>query len=70
VQPLSEQCLQTKLEAIAAYRSQLGTLFNGEEMMAERVRDFALTVSGDHQYGERFWRTTGNGSSGASRTPG
>jgi LmbE family N-acetylglucosaminyl deacetylase len=70
VQPLSEQCLQTKVKAIAVYSSQLGTLFNGEEMMAQRVRDYALTVSPDHQYGERFWRTMGNSLSRASRTPG
>lgn len=60
VQPLSEERLQTKVKAIAAYRSQLGTLFDGEEMMAQRVRDYALTVSPDHQYGERYWRTTGD----------
>ncbi len=59
VQSLSEECLQTKIKAIAAYRSQLGTLFSGEERMALRVRDYALTVSQDHQYAERYWRTTG-----------
>jgi LmbE family N-acetylglucosaminyl deacetylase len=58
VQPLTEECLRTKVEAIAAYRSQLGALFNGEEMMLRRVRDYARAVSPDHQYGERYWRTT------------
>jgi LmbE family N-acetylglucosaminyl deacetylase len=70
VRPVSEECLQTKVNAIAAYRSQLGTLFGGEEMMAQRVRDYALTVSPDHQYGERYWRTTTGLRPGASRTLG
>jgi len=60
VRPLSEECLQTKTKAIAAYRSQLGTLFGGEERMARRVRDYALTVSPNQEYGERYWRRTGD----------
>jgi LmbE family N-acetylglucosaminyl deacetylase len=60
VPSLSEECLQTKIKAIAAYRSQLGTLFGGEEKMTMRVRDYALTVSPDNQYGERYWRITGD----------
>jgi LmbE family N-acetylglucosaminyl deacetylase len=69
VQSLSEECLQTKIKAIAAYRSQLGTLFSGEERMALRVRDYSLTISPDHQYGERYWRITGDQGSGHLARP-
>jgi hypothetical protein len=57
VRSMSDECLRTKVKAIAAYRSQLGTLFGDEETMAQRVRDYAETVSSDHRYGERYWQT-------------
>jgi LmbE family N-acetylglucosaminyl deacetylase len=68
VQPLAEECFQAKLEAIAAYRSQLATLFGGAEIMIRRVRDYARTLSSDRGYGERYWRFRGHLQAGPSRT--
>jgi LmbE family N-acetylglucosaminyl deacetylase len=68
VQPLAEECFQAKLEAIAAYRSQLATLFGGEEIMIRRVRDYARTLGSDQGYRERYWRFRGHLDAGPSRT--
>jgi LmbE family N-acetylglucosaminyl deacetylase len=66
VQALAEEWLQAKIEAIATYRSQLATLFGGEQTMISRVRDYAHAVSPDQEYGERYWRSTGHQDSGPS----
>lgn len=60
--PLSAQDLQRKIEAVRAYRSQLGVLFDGGEHAAENVAP-AITAFA-HQVGaaqgmaqaERLWR--------------
>jgi LmbE family N-acetylglucosaminyl deacetylase len=60
VKPLTEGDLRAKVSAINAYRSQISTLFGDEERMTRRVRDYARTVSPDQEYGERFWRFSGD----------
>jgi LmbE family N-acetylglucosaminyl deacetylase len=55
--PLDEACLQAKIRAIAAYRSQLAALFGSKKAMAERVRQYSRAVSPDHGLAERYWRT-------------
>jgi LmbE family N-acetylglucosaminyl deacetylase len=50
VTPLDEDDLAAKVEAIACYVSQLGTLFGGPAAMRERVRGFVSLVGG-----ERLW---------------
>jgi LmbE family N-acetylglucosaminyl deacetylase len=49
--PLTAATLQTKIEAIAAYRSQLDNLFNGRDNMAQLVTTYTQAVGG-----ERIWR--------------
>lgn len=48
--PLSEAAVAARIEAIGAYQSQLGVLFNGAEAMARLVRE-QIAVTG----GERCW---------------
>jgi len=55
VQAIPTEDLEAKVTAIALYRSQLGVLFGDETSMAERVRAYARTVSGDEGYAERYW---------------
>jgi LmbE family N-acetylglucosaminyl deacetylase len=56
VQELDEEDLTMKIEAIAAYASQMDKLFQGVEAMSERVRDYALALSPEEGYCERYWR--------------
>ena len=48
--PLSEAAIEARIGAIAAYQSQLGMLFNGEEAMGRLVRE-QIAAAG----GERYW---------------
>jgi LmbE family N-acetylglucosaminyl deacetylase len=54
---LDESCLKAKIMAIAAYQSQMATLFGGQKAMAERVRQYSRAVSPDQGFAERYWRT-------------
>ena len=56
VQLLDEQCLKAKITAIAAYQSQMATLFEGDKTMALRVREYSRAVSPDQGFAERYWR--------------
>lgn len=56
VQVLDEQCLKAKIAAIAAYQSQMATLFEGDKTMALRVREYSRAVSPDQGFAERYWR--------------
>jgi len=56
VQLLDEQCLTAKISAIAAYQSQMATLFEGDENMALRVREYSRAMSPDQGFAERYWR--------------
>ncbi len=48
--PLDEQTLQTKLSAILAFRSQLGTFFADRADLEQQLRAYAAQVGG-----ERIW---------------
>ncbi len=48
--PLTEGTLQTKIEAIAAYPSQMGNLFNGRLNMIQLLTTYTQTIGG-----ERLW---------------
>ncbi len=50
LQPVSEAGLETWLEAIEAYASQLGSLFESIDSMRERMRAYWL-----EERGIRFW---------------
>lgn len=52
--PLSEAAIVRRIEAIAAYRSQLGMLFNGEESMARLVRQQIAATGGERYWYRRF----------------
>jgi LmbE family N-acetylglucosaminyl deacetylase len=54
--PLDERCLNAKIEAIGAYRSQMPSLFGSATAMAQRVRDYAQAVSAEQGFAERYWR--------------
>ncbi|MGB9301569.1 MAG: PIG-L family deacetylase [Anaerolineae bacterium] len=56
LQLLDEQCLKAKIAAIAAYQSQMATLFEGDKTMALRVREYSRAVSPDQGFAERYWR--------------
>ena len=56
IQDLTEEDLAIKIEAIATYASQMDKLFHGLDAMAQRVRDYALALSSEQRYGERYWR--------------
>lgn len=49
--PLNETAIQAKVEAIAAYASQVPGLFGGQARMESQVRHYIAAVGG-----ERFWR--------------
>jgi LmbE family N-acetylglucosaminyl deacetylase len=54
-----EATLDSKIAAIAAYASQLSSLFDPVAEMAQQVRTYAATVAaagGSGEYAERFWR--------------
>jgi hypothetical protein len=57
---ISEAALQAKVEAIACYRSQISTFWDGLDEMAQSVRDYVRAVgnSGGLPYAERLWVLT------------
>jgi hypothetical protein len=55
IQGFDEECMAAKIDAIATYASQIDALFERAEMIATRVRDYAVTLSSDQGYGERYW---------------
>lgn len=57
LQLLDEACLKAKIAAIAAYQSQMATLFEGDKTMALRVREYSRAVSPDQGFAERYWQT-------------
>lgn len=52
--PLSEQALEAKIRAAAAYQSQISTFWRSREAMAEALRDYARQIGG-----ERVWVPAG-----------
>ena len=58
LESLDERCVKAKIAAIAAYQSQMATLFEGEEAMALRVREYSRAMSPDEGFAERYWRTS------------
>ena len=52
--PLSEAAIKARIEAIAAYQSQLGMLFSGEETMARLVREQVAATGGERHWYRRF----------------
>jgi LmbE family N-acetylglucosaminyl deacetylase len=54
IQPFSQDALDLKIKAIAAYQTQLEVLFGGLEAMTQRVRAYANQV-GQSKPAERFW---------------
>lgn len=58
LQPFDETCLEAKIEAIAAYRSQMDSLFGSATAMGIRVHDYARAVSPEEGLAERYWRVS------------
>ena len=56
LQSLDEECMSARIWAIAAYASQINELFQSVEIMAGRVRAYALALSSEQGYAERYWR--------------
>jgi LmbE family N-acetylglucosaminyl deacetylase len=54
VQPVSDQALDAKIQAIACYESQISTFWDDRAEMAESVRQYAALVGQGH-YAERLW---------------
>ena len=52
---LSEEALRTKVAALARYRSQVSTFWQGSEEMAASVRGYAERLGGEAP-AERYWR--------------
>lgn len=52
--PLSEAAIEARIDAIAAYESQLGVLFNGAEAMARLVRQQIAATGGERCWYRRF----------------
>ena len=69
VNPLTQEHLKAKMSAIGAYRSQISTLFGDAERMTRRVRDYARTVGPGQEYGERFWKSSGDQHLGTPDSP-
>lgn len=57
VRPISEAALNTKIDAIACYASQLSSFWRDFQEMAESVRAYAYAVgkSAGYAAGERLW---------------
>ncbi|MCS6842892.1 MAG: PIG-L family deacetylase [Caldilineales bacterium] len=53
--PLSEEALARKVQAIAAYRSQIGVLFGSEEHIQPAVESYARRAGGGAVAVERLW---------------
>ncbi|HUS71079.1 MAG TPA: PIG-L family deacetylase [Anaerolineae bacterium] len=68
LQLLDEECLKAKIEAIAAYQSQMATLFDSDNTMALRVREYSRAVSPNQGFAERCWRTRGRRECSQGRT--
>lgn len=68
LQLLDEECLKAKIAAIAAYQSQMATLFEGERAMAVRVREYSRAVCPEQGFAERYWRTRGGRECSQRRT--
>lgn len=68
VQLFDEQCLKAKITAIAAYQSQMATLFAADKTMALRVREYSRAVSPDQGFAERYWRICGRSDRGQGQT--
>lgn len=60
LQLFDEECLRAKIAAIAAYKSQMAGLFEGERGMAIRVREYSMAVSPNDGFAERYWRIRGS----------
>ena len=56
---LDRQAMQTKVQAIACYRSQLSSFWANPEHMEDHVRRYALQV-GAGRWAERLWRVSGS----------
>jgi len=59
LQLFDEECLEAKIAAIASYKSQMASLFEGERAMAMRVREYSRAVSPNDGFAERYWRMLG-----------
>jgi LmbE family N-acetylglucosaminyl deacetylase len=57
---LDESDIASKVDAIAAYRSQIGVLFGETANMDSSVREYAIQV-GRGTYAERQWRLNAKG---------
>jgi LmbE family N-acetylglucosaminyl deacetylase len=56
VQQFDESCLKRKIRAISAYQSQISTLFDTEQALALRVREYSRAVGPEPGFAERYWR--------------
>ena len=56
LEPISEQALEAKLAAIACYRSQISTFWDGAAHMASSIRAFAQQT-GSGRLAERYWQS-------------
>jgi LmbE family N-acetylglucosaminyl deacetylase len=52
--PFSEDDLQAKIKSVAAYASQISSLFVDEAAIADNLRNYALSLS-EGTLAERFW---------------
>ncbi len=59
--PLSEEEVETKIQALLCYQSQIAFLFGSEREMRRRVIDYMMTVSGRGYPAERFWEAPQGG---------
>jgi LmbE family N-acetylglucosaminyl deacetylase len=53
---LTTEALQRKIEAISAYGSQLGNLFNGRDNMAPLLRAYSQSIGGERIWYHQPWR--------------
>jgi LmbE family N-acetylglucosaminyl deacetylase len=58
LQPLAEQDVQAKIQAIGCYQSQVGILFGGQPDMEVRVWQFCRRNAQGEGLAERFWLGT------------
>jgi LmbE family N-acetylglucosaminyl deacetylase len=55
VVPFDGDALARKISTIAAYHSQVGELFGGDEAMARAITSYAASIAGGAGYAERVW---------------
>lgn len=55
LQWVSDRAWTTKLEAIAAYKSQVATMWDSPMAMRKQISDYALSLQ-QGQFTERFWK--------------